>query len=156
MHRVAHERDPACPVCSPGRSVRMAASDTLQAFIDRIAADEGARGKALRGPSVSYRSTNLYMTGVLEGETRPNLGRPLGELLGVDGGRVVLTVNDKSLRELLSPSSSMDCRVPHGHEASSSEHLHDDCERHRGPFDFGSSLLCAAWPCLARTCRRQR
>ena len=35
----------------------------------------------------------------------------------------------QSMRELLSPSSSMDCRVPHGHEASSSEHLHDDCER---------------------------
>ena len=103
MHKVSHERDPTCPVCSPGRNLRMAATDTLQAFIDRIVADEKLKGTTLRGPSVSHRSTNLYMTGVLESETRPNLGRTLGELLDVNGGgagserKIVLSVNDRSL-----------------------------------------------------------
>lgn len=34
-----------------------------------------ALGRHLSAPSVSYGSTNLYMRGALEAETRPNLER---------------------------------------------------------------------------------
>jgi len=54
----------------------------------------------LAHPSVSYGSDNLYMRGVLEEETRPNLSRPAAELLGLTlpmTAPVSLTVNDKRL-----------------------------------------------------------
>ena len=116
-HKVSHERDPTCAVCSPGFSVRMSGTQTLREFIDTIIGDHRFEGK-LRGPSVSHHTTNLYMTGVLEAETRDNLDKTLAELLFGDiyiGGdannnnnnnninnaagasRSVLTINDKGL-----------------------------------------------------------
>jgi hypothetical protein len=50
----------------------------------------------LAHPSVSYGSNNLYMRGVFEEETKPNLQRNMLELL--DGNtNAQLTVNDKKL-----------------------------------------------------------
>ncbi len=54
-------------------------------------------GPMLALPTVSYGTTNLYMRGVLEAETRPNLSRPLSELLPAEDASPVLTVNDKKL-----------------------------------------------------------
>jgi ubiquitin-activating enzyme E1 C len=54
-------------------------------------------GPMLAHPTVSYGTTNLYMRGVLEAETRPNLARPLSELLSQEDASPVLTVNDKKL-----------------------------------------------------------
>lgn len=42
--------------------------------IDKLVADP-ALGRHLTNPSVSYGSTNLYMRGALEAETRPNLDK---------------------------------------------------------------------------------
>jgi hypothetical protein len=42
--------------------------------IAKLVADP-ALGKHLSNPSVSYGSTNLYMRGALEAETRPNLDK---------------------------------------------------------------------------------
>ena len=47
---------------------------------------------------MSHQSNNLYMTGVLESETRHNLDTPLAGLLAsATGARTVLTINDKGL-----------------------------------------------------------
>jgi NEDD8-activating enzyme E1 len=58
-------------------------------------------GRLLAHPSVSHGATPLYMRGVLEGDTRSNLGRPAAELLGGAGSAgsppATLTVNDKKL-----------------------------------------------------------
>jgi ubiquitin-activating enzyme E1 C len=56
-------------------------------------------GRLLAHPSVSFGATPLYMRGVMEEDTRPNLGRPVAGLLGGEGvdSAVVLTVNDKKL-----------------------------------------------------------
>lgn len=43
-------------------------------------------GARIENPSVSYGSTNLYMKGVLEAETRHNLDIPIGELVAPEGG----------------------------------------------------------------------
>ena len=37
--------------------------------------DHPAVGKQLKSPSVSYGTTNLYMRGPLEKDTRPNLSK---------------------------------------------------------------------------------
>lgn len=61
-------------------------------------------GRLLAHPSVSYGSSNLYMRGALDAVTRPNLERPMAELLELDPAAVaadppllLLTVNDKKL-----------------------------------------------------------
>lgn len=54
-------------------------------------------GALLAAPAVSYGSANLYMRGVLEADTRHNLGRPISELVSEDDAHPVLTVNDKKL-----------------------------------------------------------
>jgi ubiquitin-activating enzyme E1 C len=60
--------------------------------------DHPVLGKMLAHPSISYEAKQLYARGVFEAETRPNLGKPVAELLdGVADGPVLLTVNDKKL-----------------------------------------------------------
>jgi ubiquitin-activating enzyme E1 C len=61
-------------------------------------------GRLVAHPSVSYGATPLYMRGVLEEDTRPNLSKRAAELLAAagadvsEGGQAVqLTVNDKKL-----------------------------------------------------------
>lgn len=53
-------------------------------------------GSLLAAPSVSYGSANLYVRGVLEEHTRPNLSRTITDLVDFAGVPVV-TVNDKKL-----------------------------------------------------------
>ena len=53
-------------------------------------------GKMMAHPSVTYGTKQLYSRGVFEAETRPNLEKPIAELL--DGETTaLLTVNDKKL-----------------------------------------------------------
>ncbi|CAD7698697.1 unnamed protein product [Ostreobium quekettii] len=92
-HTVAYERDPECLVCSPGISFPCRRDMTLQQVIDIIKEDERL-GTGLEAPSLSCGSTNLYMRGVLEEATRPNLEKRMGELVP-EGS--VLQVNDKNL-----------------------------------------------------------
>lgn len=58
-------------------------------------------GQHLSAPSVSYGSTNFYLRGALEEETRPNLEKTVKGLIeevdGSSGDGAVLTVNDKKL-----------------------------------------------------------
>ena len=53
----------------------MAGTDDLHACLQVIESVKSDRtlGKNLQAPSVSYGAINLYMRGVLEEETRPNL-----------------------------------------------------------------------------------
>jgi len=82
------------PVAAP-------ANLTLASFIDLLVS---RFPEQLSAPSVSYGVHPLYARGVFEEETRPNLTRPLSELLveaGADASQAVtLHVNDK--------------RMPHG------------------------------------------
>lgn len=116
MHKVSHERDPNCIVCCPGVHMEMKCEDTLQMLILNIISDKRF-GLNVTNPSVSYQSTNLYMTGVLEGETKGNLKLSLAELLKADDAvnRFMLTVNDKSLpnpkRLWLSLQQNLDDRM---------------------------------------------
>ncbi len=50
----------------------------------------------LKGPSVSWGTKHLFARGIFEEETRPNLVKPLSELVPV-GKPCVLIVNDKKL-----------------------------------------------------------
>ncbi|GAB4817230.1 hypothetical protein N2152v2_004276 [Parachlorella kessleri] len=93
-HTVAYERDPACPICSPGVPFTVQPTMTLREVIAKLVADPGL-GKHLTNPSVSYGSTNLYMRGALEEETRPNLDKTIGELVEGDGS--IIHLNDKKL-----------------------------------------------------------
>lgn len=53
-------------------------------------------GKLMAHPSVSYGTKQLYMRGVFEADTKPNLNKSILQLL--EGERtVLLTVNDKKL-----------------------------------------------------------
>lgn len=61
-------------------------------------------GKMMAHPSVTYGTQQLYSRGVFEADTRPNLVKPIAELLGNGNGgdassaaAVLLTVNDKKL-----------------------------------------------------------
>lgn len=53
-------------------------------------------GKMLAHPSVSYGTKQLYVRGVFEADTKPNLKKPVSELLEGES-TVLLTVNDKKL-----------------------------------------------------------
>mmetsp|Transcript_13364 Transcript_13364/g.28380 ORF Transcript_13364/g.28380 Transcript_13364/m.28380 type:complete len:433 (-) Transcript_13364:427-1725(-) len=92
-HTVAYEKDPECLVCSAGVPLEVEASATLQQVLDALLVKFGDR---LEKPSVSYEGTNLYMRGVLEEETRPNLGRLMTELMG-GASSGLCVVNDKKL-----------------------------------------------------------
>lgn len=94
-HTVAYERNPQCPVCSPGIELQAPAGSTLQQVIDCMLAHD-VLGKMMAHPSVSFGSERLYSRGVFEAATKHNLGKPILELLR--GERtVLLTVNDKKL-----------------------------------------------------------
>jgi ubiquitin-activating enzyme E1 C len=54
-------------------------------------------GKMLAHPSISYGAKQLYARGIYEDDTRPNLCRPVRELLEGDEPAALLTVNDKKL-----------------------------------------------------------
>ncbi|WIA10224.1 hypothetical protein OEZ85_010426 [Tetradesmus obliquus] len=95
-HTVAYERDPQCPVCSAGVEVVAPADSTLQQVIDLMLAHPQL-GKMLAHPSVSYGSKQLYARGIYEEDSRPNLAKPVRELLEGDEPAALLTVNDKKL-----------------------------------------------------------
>ena len=88
--------DPLEPVLSIKARVsavrNLPAGATLQAVLDALLARFPTR---LSAPSVSCGRTNLYMRGVFEEETRPNLAKPVAELMGASSG--LLVVNDKKL-----------------------------------------------------------
>ena len=68
---------------------------TTEQVIDAMLADSTLK-PLLAHPSVSYGSNNLYMRGVFEEETKPNLQLSMLEL--VDGNTSPqLTINDKKL-----------------------------------------------------------
>jgi ubiquitin-activating enzyme E1 C len=98
-HTVAYDRDPTCAVCGAGVPLAMPADATLAALLAALLA---RFPEQLSAPSVSYGPQPLYVRGVFEEETRPNLARRLSDLLaGADLARgVTLLVNDK--------------RMPHG------------------------------------------
>jgi len=93
-HTVGYERDPECLECSPAQLLEVSPSHTLQQVIEALKSHP-RMGKVLEAPSISYGTANLYMRGVLEAETQPNLDRPIGDLVEGDGS--VLSVNDKKL-----------------------------------------------------------
>ncbi|CAI5955388.1 unnamed protein product [Closterium sp. NIES-64] len=119
-HTVAYERDPECLVCSAGVPVTVPSTATLQQFIDQLLADSRFATR-LQAPSVSFYGSNLYLRApaVLEEATRPNLSKPLKELMdgvgcvnGEEGGEKkgvsaggVLNVNDKKLAGVLRPTA---------------------------------------------------
>jgi ubiquitin-activating enzyme E1 C len=53
-------------------------------------------GKLMVHPSVTYGTTQLYSRGVFEADTKPNLQKPIAQLLGGET-TALLTVNDKKL-----------------------------------------------------------
>ncbi|GAX80134.1 hypothetical protein CEUSTIGMA_g7572.t1 [Chlamydomonas eustigma] len=94
-HTVAYERDPKCPICSPGVPLDVEQSMTLKEVLDKMMVDP-VLSTLLKKPSVSYGSKNLYVAqGIFEADTRVNLQKTIGEL--VPDERPILTVNDKSL-----------------------------------------------------------
>eukprot|EP00775_Hariotina_reticulata_P010952 gene10952-11106_t len=96
-HTVAYEQDQQCPMCTAGVELEAPAASTLQQVIDLMLAHP-VLGNMLAHPSISYGSKQLYARGVFEAETRPNLEKPVAELLdGGADGPVLLTVNDKKL-----------------------------------------------------------
>lgn len=99
-HTVSYEKDPNCIVCSPGAPMEVDLSIKLQKFIELLLEDPRFKEK-LSKPSISHQQSNLYMQAppVLEEMTRPNLNRPLFDLMGRAGG--VLNVNDKKLTGIL-------------------------------------------------------
>jgi ubiquitin-activating enzyme E1 C len=54
-------------------------------------------GKLMVHPSVTYGATQLYSRGVFEADTKPNLEKPIAQLLGGGETTALLTVNDKKL-----------------------------------------------------------
>lgn len=65
-------------------------------FIDLLLRDERLDGeKKLSAPSVSHDDKRLYVRGVFEQSTRPNLEKVMGDL--VEESNEVLQVNDKKL-----------------------------------------------------------
>lgn len=52
----------------------------------------------LQAPSICMGATYLYAGGIFEEDTRPNLAKPMSQLVpAADGKPVCLTVNDKKL-----------------------------------------------------------
>mmetsp|Transcript_11925 Transcript_11925/g.16163 ORF Transcript_11925/g.16163 Transcript_11925/m.16163 type:complete len:436 (+) Transcript_11925:225-1532(+) len=94
-HTAAYEKDPECVICSAGVPLEVDAPNaTLQQVLDTLM--EKFESK-IEKPSISYQGTNLYMRGVFEEETRPNLEKPMKELMnGASSG--VCIVNDKKLQ----------------------------------------------------------
>ena len=97
-HTVAYDRDAACAVCGAGVPLEAPADATLSALLALLLERFPAQ---LAAPSVSCGATPLYVRGVFEEETRPNLARPLAELLreaGADPAEgATLLVNDKKM-----------------------------------------------------------
>eukprot|EP00983_Pelagomonas_calceolata_P024211 762047-Pelagomonas_calceolata.AAC.1 len=50
----------------------------------------------LKGPSLSLGASHLFAHGIFEEDTRPNLAKPISQLVP-EGKLSVLTVNDKKL-----------------------------------------------------------
>eukprot|EP00879_Flechtneria_rotunda_P023907 GHRR01025319.1.p1 GENE.GHRR01025319.1~~GHRR01025319.1.p1 ORF type:complete len:346 (+),score=71.39 GHRR01025319.1:248-1285(+) len=94
-HTVAYERDLQCPVCSAGVELMAPAESTLQQVID-LMLQHPVLGNMLAHPSVSYGTKQLYARGIYEADTKPNLSRPVAELLNGEAN-TLLTVNDKKL-----------------------------------------------------------
>ena len=97
-HTVAYEKDSQCAICSPGISMTISETRTLEDLVSMIAKHPSVNGN-ISAPSISYGSTNLYMQGPLEEATRPNLKRTVKELVNSD--RAVLSINDKKLPQTL-------------------------------------------------------
>lgn len=94
-HTVAYERNAQCPVCSAGIELNAPASSTLQQVID-LMLEHPVLGKMMAHPSVTYGTKQLYSRGIFEADTRPNLEKPVSELLEGET-TALLTVNDKKL-----------------------------------------------------------
>lgn len=73
-------RDKDCLVCGPGTLLELDQTVSLLKFMDLLAGHPKLR---LSKASVTYRGTNLYMQApaILEEMTRPNLQKPLYELM---------------------------------------------------------------------------
>ncbi|GBG62533.1 hypothetical protein CBR_g30851 [Chara braunii] len=97
-HTVSYEKEPDCLVCSPGVPMEVDSSVTLKEFIELLPKDPRFKDKISR-PSISHQTSNLYMQAppVLEEMTRPNLAKPLKELMDCDEKGGVLNINDKTL-----------------------------------------------------------
>jgi len=94
---VPYERDPGCIVCSPGVTFEVHPAMTLQQVIDKMVSEPQALGQQeLKGPSLSLGASHLFAHGIFEEDTRPNLAKPISQLVP-EGKLSVLTVNDKKL-----------------------------------------------------------
>lgn len=98
-HTVAYDRDPGCAVCGSGVPVAMPPNSTLQSLLDALLLRFPDR---LAAPSISHGVRPLYVRGVFEEETRPNLSRTIEDLLaegGVDSaaGGCTFLVNDRKM-----------------------------------------------------------
>ena len=110
----------ALPNPHPGRAALPCPArlrSSLQ-FLDQLLADPSL-GKHLSAPSVSLGSTNLYAHGIFEAETRPNLVRPMGQLVPDDGS--LLTLNDKKLKGPIRVRLSYKAGAASGRQASAME-----------------------------------
>mmetsp|Transcript_8224 Transcript_8224/g.14098 ORF Transcript_8224/g.14098 Transcript_8224/m.14098 type:complete len:434 (-) Transcript_8224:151-1452(-) len=96
--KMSKAEDDDCPVCSAGVLLSVQPNMSLQQVIDAILVHPVLK-KHLVHPSLSYGATNLYAHGIYEQETRPNLEKPISELVVLEEGKsyALLTVNDKKL-----------------------------------------------------------
>ena len=71
-------------------------------FIDQLLTDPRFSPR-LSSPSITANGSNLYLSAppVLEEATRPNLSRPMSELLPGDGSSTTVVVNDRKLTGVL-------------------------------------------------------
>jgi ubiquitin-activating enzyme E1 C len=105
-HTYECEKLDDCFVCGTKHvAYAFAASQTLQELYDRLLAETVVTLKApsLRGDE-ACKVKSLYMLGPLEAQTRPNLARTLGDLLGKK--KSVISVTDKAM-----PASSLEVTV---------------------------------------------
>ncbi|GMH36338.1 hypothetical protein BSKO_04206 [Bryopsis sp. KO-2023] len=91
---MSYEKDPECFVCSSGIPFTTSRTTTLQQFIDSLMGDARFSDK-LTAPSITCNGERLYVKGVFEKMTRPNLEKAMGEM--VQDSNAVLEVNDKKL-----------------------------------------------------------
>eukprot|EP00884_Botryococcus_braunii_P012664 jgi/Botrbrau1/21399/Bobra.0216s0018.1 len=94
-HTVSYDKDESCIMCSAGIPVEVDVDATLQDVIE-VLLEDVVLGPQIKEPSISYGSKNLYMRGVLEEMTRPNLSKKMLDLLEGEQS-VVLQLNDKAL-----------------------------------------------------------